>query len=227
VNVPPKAVNGWFCDIDEDDFAAENKVRIYPGKWNVWLLARRKGEGSTIEEIVEDKIIDPLDTSWVNDNVAVVSKKLESNTPDHVRIAMMVYGRHPQQKSMSKLTHPASVGSNIDFYVVNFLPPDDAPQYLPWPVEGCPEEADWLLSGALSDVVIATGKPEASPSEGGPVTAKSAEAQRKASLDALKQGQMLSPRSEGMSWTTKLMIGAAVFGGAYFYARNKGLLPQR
>lgn len=175
----PRGRLGFFssCDTDgdDDDFQELNKIVVYPGKWNHWLVAKSGEASGSVKDFVEDFVVDPLDTSWIRDNVHYtifeVPKNAETGTfnspstggaPGHNmgRVAMQTHGLRFQSKSSALLNPPVmpAGGSADKLYVVSFVPPEDAPHSLPWPVDGCLEAADWFVVGATSDVWIRTGK---------------------------------------------------------------------
>lgn len=219
-------IAGLFgCDVDKDDFDTLNKVPIYPGGLNVWLVARRPGSSMNISEFVEEYITDPLDTSWTTMNVVVGEIKKLPKNPDQIRINMISWGRRPLDQTLDDLTPAPNIGSNPDFYMINFMAPSDAPSTLPWPVEGCVEEADWVLSGALSDIKIGTGQrvaPITSSTTDRPVSAAEAEAFRQTSISQLQAGRQMGMSSGGLSMTTTLALLGLVGGGAYLYWQQRG-----
>lgn|SRR5690606_3070652 len=215
------------CDVDREDFDAENTVRVYPGRPNVWLFVRRRGKGPTIKSIIEDFITDPLDTSWTSNNVAVGEPVKLANDPEKVRLSMISWGLRPQEKTLSKLTYPVDLGDDLEFWQVVFHPPADSKTVVPWPLVGCAEDADWALSGALSDIDISTGQKSPTTNSGNadrPASSADLERQRQISLEQLQAGREYGdPNGEGSSLTTWLVLGVGAVG-AVWYARRKGLI---
>lgn len=216
------AMAGLFgCDVDPDDFAAENKVAIYPSKLNVWLVGRRRGEGPTVEKFVDKYLTDKVDTSLFFSSFPTPEIKKLPADPNKIRLAMSSYGKRLQLTTLSDLTYPVDLGSAVDFYQITFFAPSDAPVQIPWPLEGCAEKANWALSSALSDIDIVTGKPSAPVNSGTattPMTAADVERQRQASLEALTASRGFGGGS--MSLTTWLLIGGAG-AAALWYAKGR------
>lgn len=223
----PGLAGVFGCDVDRDDFDSVNRVTIYPGKINVWMLARHVGEGSSIQDFIEENIVEPLDTSWTSDNVVVGEIKKIPNDPQKVRLNLVAWGRRPSSKTASTLTPKPEINSNREFYMVSFIPPKDAPRSLPWPLEGCVEEADWVLGSFLTDVKIATAEPVPPVSTAAadqPVTAADAERIQEQTLDRLRAGRELGV-DDGFPIKTTLLVGAVLAGGAYLYWRVR-VAPQ-
>lgn len=208
------------CDLDPAEFAAENKVVIYPGKVNVWLLVRRKGQGTNVEEIINKYIKGPLNTATFGNNVLVGDVKKLPNDPQTIQINMSSWGRRTQETTLGKLTYPVDVGTDLEFYMLSFAPPKDAPTRTPWPLEGCAEKANWALSAALSDIRISTGlptDPTNTSSTNQPVTAEDVERHRIESLEALTAiNDLDSGSSPQVSWLW--VIGLVGVAGVVFFA---------
>lgn len=216
------------CDVKREDFDAENTVRVYPGRTNVWLFVRRRGEGPTIKTIIDTFIKKPLDTAWTTNNVAVGEPLKLANDPEKVRLSMVAWGLRPQDKTLSKLTYPVNLGDDLEFWQVVFHPPEDSPTVVPWPLVGCAEEADWALSGALSDVDISTGQKSPVTNSGSsdkPASSADLERQRQISLEQLQAGREFGDPngSDSSALMTWLVLGAGAVG-AVWYARRKGLI---
>jgi hypothetical protein len=155
---------GFGCDVsgDSDDFKVKNRVTVYPGKNNNWLVIKTSESSGTIEDFIEKYIVDPLDTSWLNDNVVATNLLIP---PGQERVSLQATGLRLQDtangnpKTAFTLTTPVKPAEGkLEFYLVSFVPPRDAPASLPWPVEGCVEKAGWYLSAPTSDIFVATGK---------------------------------------------------------------------
>ena len=150
-------------DGEDTEFQALNRVLVYPGKQNVWLVAKTSEGSGDIQDFCKEFILGPLDTSWVSNNVAYVVRKV--NPGEEPRLHMQAFGLRMQEtggnpKTQTTLTPPVQTPSGtLEWYVIMFTPPLDAPSSLPWPVKGCVEEAGWYLSAATSDVLVSTGKP--------------------------------------------------------------------
>lgn len=227
-----RGISGWFsCDVDEDDVRSKYRVPIARGKWNIWIVARAPDADESIEDIV-DEWLDPVDTEWFSD-LPIEITQLHQGMPQAMAAIQ-------QYKSM--VTGPSGVfkgpgknPSEATWYFVSFLAPAGAPPEVPWPFVGCPEEVKWLVTNALEPVTVAKAKEiaivaEAEASAADPATV---EAQRQKSLDFLRAGRagvsdggtLVNPG--GLSLTAKLLISGAIVGGAWFVAKNTGLLPQR
>ena len=117
-------IAGLFgCDVDRDDFDSVNKLPIYPGGLNVWLVARRPGSSMNVTEFVEKFILDQLDTSgmFFDQNVVMGEIKPLPKDPDQIRINMIAWGRRPLDTTVGDLTPAPSTGQNPDFYMINFM----------------------------------------------------------------------------------------------------------
>lgn len=219
------AIAGLFgCEISTKDFEAENFVTVYPGKTNVWLFVRRKGSGPNIQEVTDRFIRGPFDTSWTTENVVIPPPLKIANDDDKVRLSMIAWGLRPQAKTLSSLTFPVNIGTDLEYWQVMFHPPEDAPTSVPWPLVGCAEEADWTLSGALSDVLIATGEKAPitnSATADRPASALDSERQKELSLAQLQAGRDFGLETSSfsfpsMSLTTWLLLGVGAVGAVWF-----------
>jgi hypothetical protein len=209
------------CDVNAKDFEAENKVAVYPGKLNVWLLARRKGKGPTIEKVTSDFITKPMNTSWFSNNVNVGGVVKLPNDPTKIQLSMVSHGLRVQNTTVSKLTYPVHLGTDLEFYQVLFYPPADAPLQVAWPLVGCAEDATWALSSALSDIEVATGKP--SPGVNQSIDTSSPadiEKQRQDSLSFLSASRKMG-MDGGISMTTWVLLGSGLLAATFLYGRAK------
>lgn len=227
-----RGISGWFgCDVDEDDVRKKYRVPISRGKWNIWIVARAPDAKESIEDIVDDWL-DPVDTEWFSDPPVEITQ-LHQGVPQAMAAIQ-------QYKSMVKgpsgvFTGPGKNPSDATWYFVSFLAPASAPAEIPWPFEGCPEEVKWLVTNALEPVTVAKAREIAAVAEAEATAADPAtvEAQRQKSLDFLRAGRagisdggtLVKPG--GLSLTSKLLISGAIVGGAWFFAKSRGLLPQQ
>lgn len=147
-----------FCETrgDSQVFKVTNRLVVYPGKANHWLIIKTQEADGDIEEFVSEHL-KPLDTSWVNDNVAMTIRKLPEGMDP--RVAFQALGLRQQPMTSGGLTPPVKPGGMpFEYFIVTFVPPKDAPATLAWPVQGCVEEAGFYVTAATSDVLVATGK---------------------------------------------------------------------
>lgn len=156
-NIQKQSVGGWLsCDRDGDDseFQSLNKVYIYPGKHQYWLVAAV--DGANVTKFVQEYLVDPLDTSWVNENVVYSIREVAE---DKIKINFQSFDRVMQPATSGKLNPPVIPKStNIRYFIVDFIPPSDAPSVLPWPVQGCLEKPEVYLSAATTDKIVSTGQ---------------------------------------------------------------------
>jgi hypothetical protein len=150
-------------------FQLANKVRIFPGKINVWLIGSTHGSSASLDTFIKKNILKPLNTRGVvesifstnQSNVVYSVTALPSGlSTEEIRTRFFSFGLTPQETTASKTVPPIVPfpGQPISFYIVSFIPPLDAPSLLPWPVSGCVEEAQWWLAGASTDRNIATSE---------------------------------------------------------------------
>lgn len=194
-------------DGDDSTFQSLNKVIVYPGRINNWLIARAPNAAGTIEDFIADYIVDPLDTSWVNDNVPYVVKKIAATS---IQANFLAIGLRLQDKSSSKLDPPvlAKDAAHAEWYLVSFTPPNDAKTQLPWPVQGCLEDPEWYLASATTNVYISTGNEAANVVQQTKDAITTQEAAEAARQEALTGDPLLK---------YKVALGAAAVGVALIY----------
>jgi len=224
-----KAFSGVFgCDVDKDEFGLVNRVKIHPRMTNVWLIAKKSDSSMNINEFIEEYIKGPLDTSGIfsrNPPPLIGKVKLLPNDRETIRLEMASWGRRLGTDTLSDLRPTPNFEGPVSFYMVQFVPAEDAPRSLPWPVEGCVEDADIALSSYISDVNIATGQKETPAGPSTPATPDSVQKQIEESRKHLTAGSRLKNPSGGMSTTTLVLLGV---GGAaaFIYAKEKGYLQR-
>lgn len=213
--IAPRAVGGLFgCDIDKAKFPL---VNVYPGRQNMWVVARRAGASGTVDGVVKDWL-KPLDTTaWLNPT---------SNVPFAIQqedaAGIRFYAEKMQvsvAQNVNTFVNKADfLGNTPQFFVVLFNPPADSPSSMPWPVIGCPEEADWVL------LYVMTSKPKqvVPDTSSGPVetSQEAVEARRKAAELALLDASNLDSGSSGASkWW--LLAGLTAVGAAGYYVLRR------
>ena len=217
-NIQRHSVGGWLsCDRDGDDkeFQSLNRVWVYPGKLNYWLVATV--DGANITKFVQEYLVDPLDTSWVNENVVYSIREV---TLDKIKINFQSFDRKMQTATSGKLNPPVIPQStNIRYFIVDFVPPADAPTSLPWPVQGCLEKPEIFLSSATTDVITSTGKTSTNMSQEAKETVQRQDAEAEAREEALnKEINEKYGLTDPMDTVKKYALVAAVGVGLIYLA---------
>jgi hypothetical protein len=217
-------IAGFFgCDVDEDDFQAMNRIRIYPGQTNNWIIGKRASSTDPVKETIED-MLDPINTSswynpgtWVKMPIAIAP----SPSAEHVREEVAVEGLSVQ-KRRDDLTHVPNLGPNIVYYNVSFNAPKDAPPEIPWPVVGCVEEADWTVLWQLTSKAVA---PIDTATPGSPTSQAAIEKAQQEAQQALLTGGSLPGMTDpmgGKQLDPKLIwVGAALAIGLVVLHRRQ------
>lgn len=206
-----------FCSTNVDDFKKANRVPLFKGQWNRWIVGRSAGVGDTAEDIAKE-FSDPLDTMWIGSpEIRVIPiGGWEAVSPYINKIKASV------KKSTMNLSPAANLYGAAQFYAVWIKAPGDVPGEMPWPLKGCPEKADWLLTSVLSPISVEKLEYEEklAASSATPTTPTSPEKLKEAE-DIAKQLIRIPTPDSILTTNKKLMpdwamyaLGAAFFGAA-------------
>lgn len=214
------SLGAWFgCDKDEDEIRATYRIPIYPGKWNIWIVARDPAATENVDDVVEDWI-EKVDTSWFSDPAKTITQL--ANVQDAFA-TIAKYGNAISGPS-GVFTGPGKSLETARWYFVSFLAPDDAPTELPWPFMGCPEKVKWLVTNVLSpltnDQTTQMSMQEKAESA---ASTSTLEKQRQESLDALLASRQMESEmsTTGTNWLTWLLIAGGVGAAAYWYVKGR------
>lgn len=203
-------LRGLFgCNINKGEYQKTHLATIFPGSSNMWVIGKRRGASGDIHNVVE-KWLDPVDTGFWATNAPYGVVPIQST--DHMR-QLLVASERPIEQKNPKVEN---LGNTIDFYLLVFNAPGDAPVQIPWPLIGCPEEADWTVTYVMGPEGQITQPPVTSD----PLPSESEEAAEKRKQEAIKAIEEASsfPGSEsefsqGVHWGWYVAT-AAILGGA-------------
>lgn len=190
-------LGGFLCDTNESDFRAANRLPIFPGVTNWWVVAKAPNASGDVESIVED-FLDPLDPGVFTDTV-FQAKRLDA---PYVGPLSTVKNSN-QLTTPIRLKMPAGVSGCVGcaWYLVAFNADATAPTEIEWPYVGCPESADWAVTQVLSP---------SDPAD----SVKAAQEQMDRFFEKAKGGPVTA--GGGLTTTSKVLIGVGVLGVAWY-----------
>lgn len=195
-------LNGWLCDVDETAFRAQNRLPIYPGVTNWWVVTKSPTASGSVESVVED-FLDPIDPGFFTDTL-FQAKRLDAP----------YVGPKTNIKISNNLTPPIrmKVSGEVSgcpgcaWYLIAFNAPATAPTEIEWPYVGCPEAADWAVTQVLN------------PSD--PAETVRAAQESMDQFFAKTQGGPVTGGG-GLSSASKALIGIGVLGVAWYVLAKK------
>lgn len=159
---------GGCPGVDVETWQAKNRIKVYPGQWNVWVLYRTLGDNASFDDIVKsgfsvmDQFFPSNEKYGTVDHVTVIPLWNYDKPPPEA--ATNLYDEAVEQKAVAHLTRaerredlespPMLKSGAWAKLLVKFVYRGSA-KTMPWPAHTdqmyepwCPTDADWIADVA-------------------------------------------------------------------------------